>query len=106
GDARRVLRDVAARIAEADAPLDRAQRLGERVDVRCVRLEDVEGHTLRGLGADARQPAELLHQILQGALVEQAHSRVSSMITPPSMRSTTAGPYSSSCSMSASPSVS
>jgi hypothetical protein len=43
--------------------------LGQAFHVVGVRLEDVEGDTLRGLGADPGQTPEFVHEVLDDTLV-------------------------------------
>ena len=60
---------VEAGRTEANLLLDLAQGRGEPVDVGRVGGEDVEGDALGALRADAREPAQLIDQVLDGALV-------------------------------------
>ena len=52
----------------------------DRVDKAChllgLRVQDVHGHALRGLGADAGQLTELVDEVLDGALVDGGHVSV------------------------------
>ena len=70
------LGDVAAGLAEADLGLDGAQGLDEALDGGRVGGQDVEGHALGGLGADAGQLAELVDEVLDGAFVDGGHVSV------------------------------
>ncbi len=65
----RLLRDVAADLAEPDARLDLGQRDDQPPHVRGVRGEHVERDPLRALGTDAGQPPELVDQVLDRTLV-------------------------------------
>src|SRR4051794_19421455 len=63
------LGDVVAGHAEADLLLHPGQRRDQPADVGGLRREQVERDPLGALGPDARQPPELVDQILDGALV-------------------------------------
>ena len=60
----RSLGEVEADLAQADALLHLADRVGEAERLLVVGAEDVEGEPLRGPLADPRQPPELRHQPL------------------------------------------
>ena len=67
-----VLGDVEADAAELHPRLDLDEDVGEAAYVDGVGLEQVERDPLRALGTDARQPAELVDQVLDDAFVHQA----------------------------------
>ena len=62
-------RDVEADLAELDFFLHRTNRFGKARHILGIGLQDVEGHPLRGLRADAGKSAELIDQVLDSALV-------------------------------------
>ena len=65
-----VLGDVEADAAELHLRLDLDQHVGEPAYVGGVGLQQVERDPLRALGTDARQPAELVDQVLDYAFVQ------------------------------------
>ena len=69
-----LLGDVAADVAEDHAFLDLLQRLLQPGHVGRVGAEQVEGDPLRALRPDAGEPAELVDQVLDRALVHRLHA--------------------------------
>ena len=69
------LGDVEADLAEPHAGLDLGQRVREALDVRRVGLQEVEGDPLGALRPDARQPAELVDEVLDRAFVHPSRLR-------------------------------
>ena len=68
--AARLVGEVEAHLAQADALLDLADRVGERVGVLGRGAQDVERQPLRGALPDARQLAELGDEALDGRGVQ------------------------------------
>jgi hypothetical protein len=68
--AARLVGEVEADLAEADALLDLPDRVGQRIGVLGVGAQDVEGEALRGPLPDARQLAELGDEALDGRCVQ------------------------------------
>ena len=64
-----LFREVAADVAVAHASAHGVDRVDEARDVLGLRIQDVHGHALRGLRADARQLPELVDEVGQGAVV-------------------------------------
>ena len=64
-----LFREVAADVAVAHAPAHGIDRVDEARDVLGLRVQDVHGHALRGLRADARQLPELVDEVGQGTVV-------------------------------------
>ena len=74
--------DVPAAHAEAHPGLGLGDRRGQPGDVVARRLQQVEGDPLRRLRTDAREPAELVDQRLDGLGVDRGHQRSSSSCEP------------------------
>ena len=62
-------REVAADVAVAHAPAHGVDRVNEARDLIGLRVQDVHGHALRGLRADAGQLSELVDEVGQGTVV-------------------------------------
>src|SRR5690606_13182706 len=66
-----LLGDVAAHFAELHSRAHLGEQLGEPDDIEGRRLQDMERDPLRGLRADAWQPAELVDELLDDSVVHQ-----------------------------------
>ena len=64
-----LFREVAADVAVAHTPAHGVDRVDEARDILGLRIQDVHGHALRGLRADARQLPELVDEVGQGTVV-------------------------------------
>src|SRR3954447_7526940 len=73
--AARLVGQVEAHLAQADALLDLADRVGQRVGVLGVAAQDVEGQALSGALADAGQLAQLGDEALDGRRIQALEAR-------------------------------
>ena len=73
--AARLVGEVEAHLAQADALLDLADGVGQRVGVLGVAAQDVEGQALGGALADAGQLAELGDEPLDGRRIQALEAR-------------------------------
>ena len=64
-----LFREVAADVAVAHAPAHGVDRVDEARDVLGLGVQDVHGHALRGLRADAGQLPKLVDEVGQGTVV-------------------------------------